>query len=391
MNLIREKQRSHRMALVWLLLISCMAWQAAYPATGGKEKRKKQEVVTLTADGPYLFYQPDGKVRMIAVDTKGQLTDTTYTALPPNFTFRVTDHRGRITFDVKLHPVERPAATYSMPDKVFVMSDPHGKLDCVVSLLRGNGVIDRQLHWSYGSNHLVVIGDIFDRGNDVPQICWLFYQLEEEAAQAGGRVSFLLGNHEPLLLAGDMRYTKPKYALLAEKLGMAYPLLLGPDTELGRWLGTRNTIQTIGNDLYVHAGLGAEFYDRNLRIDEVNEAMSRALFLKKEERKALSPLTAFLYGNSGPIWYRGLVRTDAKYSPLPADSLQLILQRYGVERIIVGHTIFKEVSSFYDGKVIDVNVDNAENRKKKRSRGLLIENNRYLLVGDKGVQRTLVE
>ena len=391
MNLIREKQRSHRMALVWLLLISCIVGQAAYPATGGKEKRKKQEEVTLTADGPYLLYQPDGKVRMIAVDANGQLTDTTYTTLPPNFTFRVTDHRGRITFDVKLHPVERPAATYSMPDKVFVMSDPHGKLDCVVSLLCGNGVIDRQLHWSFGSNHLVVIGDIFDRGNDVPQICWLFYQLEEEAAQAGGRVSFLLGNHEPLLLAGDMRYTKPKYALLAEKVGMAYPLLLGPDTELGRWLGTRNTMQTIGNDLYVHAGLGAEFYDRDLRIDDVNEAMSRALFLKKEERKTLSPLTAFLYGNSGPIWYRGLVRTDAKYNPLPADSLQLILQRYGAEHIIVGHTIFKEVSSFYDGKVIDVNVDNAENRKKKRSRGLLIDNNRYLLVGDKGVQRTLVE
>ena len=331
MNLIREKQRSHRMALVWLLLISCIVGQAAYPATGGKEKRKKQEEVTLTADGPYLLYQPDGKVRMIAVDANGQLTDTTYTTLPPNFTFRVTDHRGRITFDVKLHPVERPAATYSMPDKVFVMSDPHGKLDCVVSLLCGNGVIDRQLHWSFGSNHLVVIGDIFDRGNDVPQICWLFYQLEEEAAQAGGRVSFLLGNHEPLLLAGDMRYTKPKYALLAEKVGMAYPLLLGPDTELGRWLGTRNTMQTIGNDLYVHAGLGAEFYDRDLRIDDVNEAMSRALFLKKEERKTLSPLTAFLYGNSGPIWYRGLVRTDAKYNPLPADSLQLILQRYLIQ------------------------------------------------------------
>lgn len=150
-------------------------------------------------------------------------------------------------------------------------------------------------------------------------------------------------------------------------------------------------MQTIGNDLYVHAGLGAEFYDRTLQIDEVNKAMSRALFLKKEEWKALSPLTAFLYGNSGPIWYRGLVRTDAKYNPLPADSLQLILQRYGVERIIVGHTIFKEVSSFYGGKVIDVNVDNEENRKKKRSRGLLIENNRYLLVGDKGVQRSLVE
>lgn len=115
MNLIREKQ-SHRIIAVWLFLIGCIVWQAAYPATGGKEKRKKQEEVTLTADGPYLFYQPDGKVRMIAVDANGQLTDTTYTTLPQDFTFRVTDHRGRVAFDVTLHPVERPAATYSMPD-----------------------------------------------------------------------------------------------------------------------------------------------------------------------------------------------------------------------------------------------------------------------------------
>ena len=42
----------------------------------------------------------------------------------------------------------------------------------------------------------MIIGDIFDRGKDVPQIFWLFYKLEEEAAKAGGHVSFMLGNHE---------------------------------------------------------------------------------------------------------------------------------------------------------------------------------------------------
>lgn len=84
------------------------------------------------------------------------------------------------------------------------MSDPHGRLDCVISLLQGNGVIDKNYNWSFGSNHLMVIGDIFDRGKDVPQIFWLFYKLEDEAAKAGGTVSFLLGNHEPLVLANDI-------------------------------------------------------------------------------------------------------------------------------------------------------------------------------------------
>ena len=230
------------------------------------------------------------------------------------------------------------------------MSDPHGKLDCVVSPLRGNGVIDRQLQLDYGITTWWSLATSSTAGMTYRRFVAIL-SVGGGSCPSRGPCILPVRQHEPLLLAGDMRYTKPKYALLAEKLGMAYPLLLGPDTELGRWLGTRNTMQTIGNDLYVHAGLGAEFYDRDLRIDEVNEAMSRALFLKKEERKALSPLTAFLYGNSGPIWYRGLVRTDAKYNPLPADSLQLILQRYGVERIIVGHTIFKEVSSFTNGKV----------------------------------------
>ena len=55
----------------------------------------------------------------------------------------------------------------------------------------------------------------------------------------------------------------------------------------------------------------------------------------------------------------------------------------------MGHTIFKDISTFYNGKVIGVNVDNKENREKKRGRAMLIENNQYFVVGDKGIQRQL--
>ena len=357
----------------------------------GKKKEKEKKEVELSADGPYVIYRPDGKTRIVSVDVEGRIRDTTYTVLPKDFRLHVTDHKGKSSFDVKLHPVKRPDWNYRQPDKVFVMSDPHGRLDCVISLLRGNGIIDKEYRWDFGKNHLVVIGDIFDRGKDVPQIFWLFYKLEEEAVQAGGRLSLLLGNHETLVLAGDLRYVKPKYKELARQLGMDYERLFGPDTELGRWLATRNTVEVIGPDLYVHAGLGRAFYDRNLDLPRVNEEMSRALFLKKAQRKELSELTAFLYGNEGPVWYRGLVRTAEKYKPLAADSLQLLLQRYGVERIIVGHTIFEDVSTFYGQRVIGVNVDNEDNRREGRGRGLLIDGTKYLVVGDKGVLRPCLD
>lgn len=38
----------------------------------------------------------------------------------------------------------------------------------------------------------------------------------------------------------------------------------------------------IGNDLYVHAGLGKDFYDKNLSIPTVNEEMSKGLFMTKK-------------------------------------------------------------------------------------------------------------
>lgn len=345
---------------------------------------------SLSADGPYILYGDNGSARIIRVDVRGDIADETVDRIPEAFTFEVTDHRGRYPFQVTLRPfVRQPWYHPEAPERTFVLSDPHGKLDCVVSLLQGNGVIDQSLRWSYGRDRLVVIGDIFDRGEDVTAIYWLFYKLQQEAAEAGGSVHMLLGNHEPMELAGDTRYAKPKYLVLGRQVKLPYRELMGPRSELGRWIATWNTMEKLGDDLFVHAGLGKDFYDWDLSIPEVNARISKALFLKNKERKALSDTLAFLYGSYGPIWYRGLVSREARRRPVSADTLDLIRGRFGARHIIVGHTIFRDVSTFYEGRVIDVNVDNARNRKLRRGRALLIENGRYYVVGDRGKLRRI--
>lgn len=343
----------------------------------------------LSCDGPYVLYQPNGAVRIVSVGADKTIKDTTYSVLPDNFTLRVADHEGNYPFEVKLHPVKRQPWKQTQARKTFVMSDPHGRLNLVVSLLQGNGIIDKELKWTFGDNQLVVIGDVFDRGYDVPQIFWLFYKLEAEAEAAGGRVTVMLGNHEPMELAGDMRYAKPKYKMLADKLGVEYRSLFGSETELGRWLATRNAMQQIGRYMFVHAGISREFYERNIPISEVNDTISSVLFIKSKERKAHSELCKFLYGNRGPIWYRGLVLKTRKWSPLSNDSLDMVLQRYDIDRIFVGHTIFKDIKRFYKGRVIAVNVDNLENYNHRRGRAVLIDGNDIFVVGDKGIKRKL--
>ena len=138
-----------------LVLISS-GIQAGTYHSGDKKKEK------LSGDGPYILYQADGSTRVINVNKKGRITDKTYATLPKDFSFRVTDHEGRYPFDVKLHPLKRPEWQYTRPEKVFVISDPHGRLDCVISLLQGNGVINDNYQWNFGSNHLVIIGDVFE-------------------------------------------------------------------------------------------------------------------------------------------------------------------------------------------------------------------------------------
>lgn len=336
----------------------------------------------LDADGPYIFYNTDGTARIVSVDVAGSISDVTVPAPKTGDKFTVTEHDGAHSFEVTLHGFSRPEWKRPAPEKMFIMSDPHGRLDCVISLLQGNGVIDNDLHWSFGEGELFVIGDVCDRGKDVVQIYWLLYELEAEAQAAGGRVTFVYGNHEPMVLSGDLRYTKKKYLQLADSLGLEYRKMLGPDTELGRWFATRNTIEVVGDALFVHAGLGQDFLNRNLEIPYVNKVMSRGLFMTKEERKADSEELYYMFKSLSPIWYRGLVLKDMKYYPADEIVLAYALTRYGVKRIYVGHTIFPDVKSRFGGRVVGVNVDNALNRDRKRGRAVLVENGKRYVVTD---------
>lgn len=340
---------------------------------------------TLSIDGPYLFHLPNGGVRIISVDNNGTIQDSTLNSIPKDFSMPVTASNGTYLFDVALHPISRQEWESKAFDEQLIISDPHGNFECFASVLKANKVIDRNYNWIYGSNQLLINGDVFDRGEDVLPIFWLIYKLEQEAREMGGQVSFLLGNHEAMVLGDNLKYTKEKYKLLAELLNMPYSALFSQETELGRWLATRNTIQVTGDYLFVHAGLGQAFLEKDFDVAKVNAEVSKALFLNKQQRDEHSETAGFLHGSNGPLWYRGMVRNDSKYNPLHIDDLDAILKKYDVKHIVVGHTIFPDIRVFYDKKVITVNVDNQKNFDKVLGRGIYINKDKRYVISDKGI------
>ena len=94
----------------------------------------------------------------------------------------------------------------SAPGGVVAFGDVHGAYDDWVALLKELGVIDGQLNWAGGNTHLVSLGDLIDRGPGSRKVVELLMKLDEQAGAAGGAVHLVLGNHEVMVMTGDLRY-----------------------------------------------------------------------------------------------------------------------------------------------------------------------------------------
>jgi hypothetical protein len=372
-----------------LLLLTTVVFSFHVHSSGsGFAFGSSKDTVMLGADGPYVLYSGN-KMRVVTVDGKGVIKEKLYPILSAPKKLTVQSEVGNHRFEVRLHPFSVSQSVYFQPSKLFVVSDPHGDFNSFVSILKAGKVINDKLEWTYGSSHLLVNGDAFDRGVDVLPILWLCYKLEQEALDAGGRMHFLIGNHESMVLSGDLRYMEPKYHALAKALNVEYNSLFSINSELGKWLRTKNYMEVIGRFLFVHAGVGDGFMEWNFSLSEVNETMRQFLGAKKMSLLALREDAYFLFGSDGPLWYRGLVRNEDRYNPVDESALQSMLSTYNVQCVVVGHTIFEEITLMHEGRVIATNLKNEDSRKAGKGRALLIEANKVYVVFDNGKTQLL--
>ena len=108
--------------------------------------------------------------------------------------------------------------SWSDVGRVVAIADVHGASDSMLRTLRNASVIDDADRWIAGDTHLVVVGDLLDRGPDSRAVMDFLIRLEREAATAGGRVHVLIGNHEVMNLVGDLRYVSAEeYAAFADE------------------------------------------------------------------------------------------------------------------------------------------------------------------------------
>lgn len=282
-----------------------------------------------------------------------------------------------------------PGAAQAQPasPRIVAIGDLHGDHDAWRAIARAAGLIDAKAKWSGGNATLVQMGDVVDRGPDSLKIIRDLQRLQKEAPRRGGRVIALLGNHEAMMMTGDLRYVHSgEFAAFANKGSQArreqfyqankaaietayraqapqmtpeaikaewlktmplgkieHQLAWRSDGELGKWALDNPAVAKLGDSLFVHGGISAAY--AAVPLEEINRQVAAALRAQDQ-----TP-TAIINHPQGPLWYRGLISRgdgdEATVAPVPAGAtatltieqeIDLVLGRFGVGRIVVGHT-----------------------------------------------------
>ena len=272
--------------------------------------------------------------------------------------------------------------------RIVAIGDLHGDHDAWLAIARAAGLVDSKAKWIGGKTVLVQLGDIVDRGPDSLSIIRDLMRLQREAPRRGGQVIVLVGNHEAMMMTGDMRYVTPgelaaftdrnsvrrreqTYAanqaaienayrakfptILAKEirekwiasmpLGMLeYQAAWSPKGELCSWELRNPAVLKLGDTLFVHGGISAAY--AGIPAQEINRRVTEAL-----KARDLAP-ASIINDPHGPLWYRGLVTrsgsdettvappsVSATAPTLSIDQeIDLVLRSQSVKRIVVAHT-----------------------------------------------------
>ena len=165
----------------------------------------------------------------------------------------------------------------------YVMSDIHGCYDQMVEALK---------HWDKEKEHLVIMGDLIDRG---PESLKVVRHLMDLKANNIDNVTILMGNHEEMFFTWVVDTPKELLAVYynkvhrktilsffndkekykkATKKERALHILYNYKYELNWMMGLPHTLE-VDNIIFVHAGI-------NLEIDDWRNSVGDMLWIRED-------------------------------------------------------------------------------------------------------------
>ncbi|MBF0406415.1 MAG: metallophosphoesterase [Candidatus Riflebacteria bacterium] len=271
---------------------------------------------------------------------------------------------------------EKDPARIDIPyaPKVAAIGDVHGSLPEFIASLEAVGMaraIKRsgtELEWTGGNSILVMTGDCTDRGKYTKQVYDAVMFLKAESEKAGGRLIELFGNHEALLLNGQVEtwaktLKPPKQQHYQNTLdsfinaGLDFHQAISPEGKYGSWIRRLPICATINGFLFVHGGCSSPARSLSDIAADFREDLEKGDFSK-----------GIFMNMAGPLWNRDWWNDNS----LVDENLQ----KMGVRGVIFGHTIGalgKEGSiAVKDNRLVSIDIGMCPTYGNSKGGGILI-------------------
>lgn len=376
-------------AVTFLLLLTALVCFGLFI---GADAHVFEDKLAYQLDGEvHVFYQDDQTValRIKGNNDSGFYVEQQLLSAAGNHSLVVPFPADSSSFTLEIHQdIQTPDAIYNDGEPIVALSDIESGFAAFRQFLVSHGIADQQLNWTFGKGHLVLAGDFVDRGASTTQVLWAIYKLEQSAKQYGGKVHFVMGNHEIKNLQGNFQAANEKYFYIAGMLGKQQYQLFDDHALLGRWLASKNVLEVINGVAFVHGGLHPDIAKYQLSVADINQIVRsgyRTLYYTPTTITAESFLRS---STTGPAWYRGYFKDD-----LTQQEVEQALTAVQAKAVVVGHTLQGEVKALYNHKVFAIDVrhpkDYLSSFPFRNSEGLLIKDGRYFRLSEDGSSEAL--
>ncbi|MBT3531099.1 MAG: calcineurin [Gammaproteobacteria bacterium] len=253
-------------------------------------------------------------------------------------------------------------------NRIVVIGDLHADIGVTRKAFQLAGAINEEGEWIGQALTVVQLGDFIGRSDDDRQVLDFMFDIREKAEQGGGKVHNLIGNHEvfggrvdnqavgrsPFSAFEDMEgldLEDPRLQRLPpEQRARGAALMSGGP--YARRIAEFPAVLKLGKTIYVHAGVLPRWAEYG--IDRINQEVSQWLMGDRREPNS----TRGVDNGDGVMWTRQLTyNVDFYDCELLEESLNIL----GAERMIVAHTVHREITSRCNDKLwaIDVGMSRA--------------------------------
>ena len=259
--------------------------------------------------------------------------------------------------------------------RVAAVGDVHGAFDQFSNTLEALKVAQKvpgsqfDMEWTGKETLLVLTGDICDRGKYTKELYDLIIKLEKQAPKTGGRVIALLGNHEAMLLNGQVEdwaknltsYKKQHYQNTLDSFtnaGLDFHEAISEKGKYGAWIRNRPLFAIVNGFMFAHGGLPRNPTTKSTLVANYIDDVEKGDWKK-----------GIFMDHNGPLWNRKWWKYD--------DQVTKCLQVLGVHGIVFGHTVGaiaeKGRIAVKDKRIISIDVGMTPTYGNSQGAGLLIE------------------